>query len=75
MYIMNNVKSLNNSDEMVTFWIQPQIKTLYDDFMQNLLNIISIDEVYIDGPFGSKTLASVLLARFERVSHMTHFYK
>ena len=38
---------------------------------------IIIDKVYIDGPCGSKTLAGVLLllARFERVSHVTHFYK
>ena len=34
-----------------------------------------IDKVYIDGPCGSNTLADVLLARFERVSHVTHFYK
>ena len=29
------------------------------------------DKVYIDGPCDSKTLAGVLLARFERVSHVT----
>ena len=34
-----------------------------------------IDKVYIDGPCGYKTLAGTLLARFERVSHVTHFYK
>ena len=33
------------------------------------------EKVYIDGPCGSKTLAGVLLAHFERVSHVTHFYK
>ena len=33
------------------------------------------DNVYIDGPYGSKTLAGVLLVRFERVSHVTHFYR
>ena len=35
----------------------------------------TIDKVYIDGPCGSKTLAGVLLARFERVSHVTYFKK
>ena len=40
-----------------------------------ILSISLIDELYIDGPCGSETLAGVLLARFERVSHMTHFYK
>ena len=34
-----------------------------------------IDKVYIDGPCGIKTLAGVSLARFERVSHVSHFYK
>ena len=34
-----------------------------------------MDKIYIDGPYGSKTLAGVLLARFERVSHVTHSYK
>ena len=34
--------------------------------------VTSIDKVYTDGPCGSKTLAGVLLARFERVSHVTH---
>ena len=34
-----------------------------------------IDKVYIDGPCGSKTISGVLLARFERVSHVTHFHK
>ena len=34
-----------------------------------------IHEVYIDGPCGSKTLVGVLLARFRRVSHVTHFYE
>ena len=29
----------------------------------------TIDNVYIDGSCGSKTLAGVLLAQFERVSH------
>ena len=33
-----------------------------------------IDKVYIDAPCGSKTLAGVLIARFERVSHVIHFY-
>ena len=37
-------------------------------------NVI-IDKVHIDGPCGSKTLAGVLLVRFERVSHVTHFYR
>ena len=34
-----------------------------------------IDKVYKDGPCGSKILAGVLLACFERVSlsHVTHF--
>ena len=32
------------------------------------------DKVYIDGSCDSKTLDSVLLALFERVSHVTHFY-
>ena len=36
--------------------------------------MMTIDKVYIDGPYGSKTLNGVLLARFERVSHVTHFY-
>ena len=35
----------------------------------------TIDKVYIDGPCGSKPLAGVLLARFERVSDMTHLCK
>ena len=35
--------------------------------------VIIIDKVYIDGTCGSKTLAGVLLACFERVSHVTHF--
>ena len=34
-----------------------------------------IDKVYIYEPCGSQTLAGVLLARFDRVSHVTHFYK
>ena len=33
-----------------------------------------IDKVYIKGPCGSKTLAGVLIARFNRVIHVTHFY-
>ena len=32
---------------------------------------IFIVKVYIDGPCHSKTLAGVLLSRFERVSHVT----
>ena len=35
----------------------------------------TIDKVYIDGPCGFKKFAGVLLARFERVSHLTHSYK
>ena len=35
----------------------------------------AIDKVYIDGPCGSKKIAGVLLARFESVSHVTHFNK
>ena len=38
-------------------------------------SVICIDKVYIDGLCGPKKLAGVLLARFERVSHVTHFYK
>ena len=37
--------------------------------------MLTIDKLYIDGPCGSKTLAGFLLARFERVNHMTHFYR
>ena len=36
--------------------------------------IFHINKVYIDGPCSSKTLAGVLLARFEIASHVTHFY-
>ena len=35
----------------------------------------TIEKDYIDGPRSSKTLAGVLLACFERVSHVTHFYE
>ena len=35
----------------------------------------TINNVYTDGPCVSKTLAGVFLARFEGVSHVTHFYK
>ena len=34
---------------------------------------LTIDKVYIDGPFDSKILAGVFLASFERVSHLTYF--
>ena len=37
------------------------------------MDYFAVDKVYIDGPRGSITLG-VLLARFERVNHVTHFY-
>ena len=37
-------------------------------------NWTTIDKVYRDRPYGSKTLTGILLERFERVSHETHFY-
>ena len=36
------------------------------------VKIVILDKVYIHGPCGSKTLAGVLLARFEKVSHVTY---
>ena len=36
------------------------------------ITTIIIEKVYIDVACGSKTLAGVLLARFERVSHVAH---
>ena len=39
------------------------------------LLIVPIDKVYIDGSCVLKGLAGVLLARFERLSYVTHFYE
>ena len=39
-----------------------------------MLQVKTTDKVYIDGPRCSKTLADVLLERFERVSQVNHFY-
>ena len=35
----------------------------------------TIDKLYIDVPFGPKTAAGVLLSRYERIRHVTNFYK
>ena len=47
------------------------VKSLQESFAL----LATIHKVYIDGPCGSKTFAGVLLARFERVSHMTRLKK
>ena len=47
------------------------LKILFDlDVMEH-----TKDKVYIDVPFGPKTTAGVLLSHFERIRHVTNFYK
>ena len=39
------------------------------------MRVTIIDKVYIDGSCGSKTVASILLARLKRGGHLTHYYQ
>ena len=39
------------------------------------MRVTIIDKVYIDGSCGSKTVASILLARLKRGGHLTRYTK
>ena len=44
-------------------------------FNWKLLVQETIDKVCIDRPYGPKTFVGILLARFEKVSHVTQIYR